>query len=210
MPNRRRLVGKDKSKGAEALRKINKLKRQVGNPEYKFIKFDVSQTPAAGSPIVMSITAIGQGDTKSTRAGTIVRAKSVEIGGSVVMHASAADTKFRIMLLRDNINSDGALPGVTDLFDAIADMEAFEPHGAQDLVRDRFTIYWDKKIILDQSNGPVTRVLHFYKSLNHRVTFSGAAGTDEGPGMLYLAVCSDEATNAPTVTGHSLVRYTDV
>ncbi len=197
-------------KGAQALRKVNKLERQVGKPEYKHVRPAISLPLDADTGNVVSLCAIGQGSTASTREGVKIRLKSIEFGGECVIHASATHTSVRVMIVRDN-SRDATIPGVTSIFDSLADMIGFEPR-TESLFRNRkYTVLWDKKFYLGTAgDGNIGEVLHFYKSLNHLVTFSGPNSTDEGPGMLYLIGISDEGTNTPVLSGSVVIRFTDM
>lgn len=212
MPHRRRFMKSKGSKGAQALRKVEKLERAVGKPEYKFLRTAISATPEAAAGEVLAMTAISQGDTTSSREGNVVQLKFIEIGGSTLINASSTITGVRMMLVRDN-SRDASIPTWTSLFPDAATAASFAPRSASLFRNSKYTVLWDHKFIMEitqgGNNSPI-QIYHFYKSLNHKLTFSGTAGTDEGPGMIYLFVLSDEATNSPLIDGDCIVRYTDV
>ncbi len=212
MPHRhRRMTGKG-SKGAQALRKVNKLERVVGRPEYKVIRTAISATPETAAGEVLNMTAIAQGDGESARDGNIVQLKSIEIGGTTLINASATITGVRMMLVRDN-SRDAAIPTFTGLFPDASTAASMAPRSSGLFRNSKWTVLWDHKFILEITPGGSNssiQIFHFYKSLNHKVTFSGSGATDEGSGMVYLFVISDEATNSPLIDGDCIVRFTDV
>ena len=111
---------KSKRDGAVALRKVNKLTRELGRPEYKFLRTDIDLDPDAAPGAILGLVDIGVGDTASQREGQRIRLKSIELSGVVNSNATGTITNLRILVVRDN-STVAADPTWTDIYATVAD-----------------------------------------------------------------------------------------
>ena len=123
------------------------------------------------------------------------------------MHASATDSLLRMMIVRDNLGTT-TVPSITDAFSSVINFYQGKNALGDPQSRSRFTVLWDKQLDLG-SNGDSAHYFRFKKKMNHVCLFSGAAGSDEGKGALYLWIASNEATNDPVVTADARILYSD-
>ncbi len=160
---------------------------------------------------VTDVTQLVEGVGEGQRIGRTVQAFSISARGSCEGHPTAPNNKIRFMLVRDNLGS-GTPPTLSNLFEGEADYHDNE-HKRDDVGTNvRFTVLWDKYIILNENydGQQQAKAWKFYKKLNHKVTYSGAGATDEGKGSIFLYQGSNEASNVPTVTGDVIFKYTDI
>lgn len=180
--------------------------RKLINVEFKMANTGLTVDPSS-SGVVQNLTSISQGDTLAARDGNKIRAKRIEISGLVTMHASATQSHLRLMLVRDN-NGSTTQPAITDLFSTVAVFSQNRPKLGDPQNNSRFSILWDKFIIVDASYRQVAP-FSMSLTLDHHIYYSGTSGTDEGKGNLYLFMASNEATNDPIVNAGSNFTFID-
>ncbi len=112
------------------------------------------------------------------------------------------------MIVRDN-NGSTSVPSIADLFEDNNAMFTNQPRLTDPQTNSRFTVLWDKFIVLSNTGGKESVPFSYSMSLDHHVFFTGGAATDEGKGHLYLFNISNEATNDPIVSGVSVVKFID-
>ncbi len=161
----------------------------------------------SSSGAVVNLTQIAQGDNINSRQGNKVRLKHIKCAGVVTLHASATDSRVRMLIVRDN-NGSTAQPAITDLFGTVAIFAANQPKLGDAQANSRFSVLWDRMVIMDAGHG-LTQQFSMSQTLDHHCFFTGSATTDEGKGALYLFIASNEATNDPIVNASSNVKYID-
>ncbi len=176
------------------------------------VEFQTLNTTFPASPNttgqVINLTAIAQGDTAQSRQGNKIRLKYLKVSGVVELHASATRSRVRMVIVRDN-NGSTTIPDITDLYTSLAQFFNNRNKLGTPQSNSRFSILWDKLVLIDSSGkGPMSAV-KYSQSLDHHCFFTGGATTDEGKGALYLMIASDEATNDPIVTIDSTVKWID-
>ena len=125
----------------------------------------------------------------------------VTIGGVLSLNGSATTTRIRCMLVRDT-RPNNSLPAVSDVLSSI-NVNAFM--NIDDQIK-RFRVLHDKVIVLD-SNNHREYVVKVYKKLNHHLKLNDTQ-TPVLNDIFWLMV-SDEATNTPSVSIQSRIRYYD-
>ncbi len=191
--------------GTKVLKDVAYLRGLI-NVEYKTITTGFTVDPNTTGAVV-NLTAIAQGDDIANRQGNKIRAKYISVKGNVKINASATSTHLRMMIVRDN-NGSTTQPAITDLY---ADANTFRANLnklGDPQSNSRFSILWDKFVMLDAVNLEQVPV-SWTSSLDHHIFYSGTASTDEGKGNLYLFISSSEATNDPSVTANAMVKFID-
>ncbi len=179
--------------------------RAMVNVEYKVHGTTITADPNT-SGATQNLTAVGQGDDYNTRDGRKIRVKSCWIKGVVTLHASATNSKVRIVVAQDKSGTT-ALPTASSLFEDIAAMYNNKHHLTDPQTNSRFRVLWDEFVMLNTENP--NWELDFYKELDDHVYFSGTGATDEGRNHIYCFIASSEATNDPVVTASAQVRFID-
>ncbi len=192
------------TKADQAL-KVARAVRNLINVEYKSLRTAFGTTDST-TMAIKNLTAVGQGDDYVNREGRKVRAVALSIKGSVVQHASATTTCWRVIVARDNNGStttpvDGDLISAANLFDGKNKNDDPQSNA-------RFTVLMDKVIQMSDSGSRRFTVDRYIK-LNHHQYFSGTATTDEGKGAIYAFTASTEATNVPTVVIDCIYKFID-
>ncbi len=157
---------------------------------------------------VLNLTAIAQGDDDNDRQGNKIRAKYIEVAGNVRLNpTTATDTRVRMVIVRDN-NGSTTQPAIADLWPSVNAFVDNGPPFKDPQSNSRFSILMDKYQNVNDISVR-TKYVNWSSSLDHHIYFTGAAGTDEGKGHMYLFIASSEATNDPIVSITSVVRYLD-
>ncbi len=209
-PNKRRSGAHSKYSGyldtaSRALTVAYAVKKLI-NVEYRTVRTAFTADPNSTGAVV-NLTAIAQGDDVDERQGNKIRAKHLKISGSVGLNASATRSQLRMMIVRDN-NGSTTVPGIAALFSTVAVFVANRPKLSDPQRNSRFTVMWDKYILLDAINQEQAG-FSFSMPLDHHIFYSGTASTDEGKGQLYLFIASNEATNDPAVGADAIVKFID-
>ncbi len=158
------------------------------------------------SGAVLNLSAIAQGDDNNSRQGNKIRAKNLLCSGVITLHASATDSRVRLVIVRDN-NGSTSQPAISDLWSTVASFFNNRPKLGTPQSNSRFSILMDKMVIVN-SDTP-TKSFNWSQSLDHHVYFTGTGATDEGKGHCYLMIASNEATNDPVVNATSRFYYID-
>ncbi len=197
--------------GLKALaKKVNKNTRILNNRERDHVITDLT-TPLTTTTDIINLCAIGQGDETNERVGRKVHIESISIRGTVFKNAASIFSRIRFVVVRDNLGSTTA-PVAGDLFGSVSDMFDNKHQLVNEQALKRFTILWDKFIILNENfDGQVTcKAINFKKKLNHNMLFTGAASTDEGKNSIWMFSISDEASNTPVVNADCRITYSDL
>ncbi len=191
-------------------KKVNKNTRILGSREQGRIRVTMDTTPATAA-VVQNVSFVQTGDDVSQRQGRKIHAESVLISGSIVKNALSPATSVRFLLFRDNLGSTTA-PTLNDLFTDENDFFDNHPRLINEMPMKRFTILWDKFIVLNEFfDGQImTKGFRFSKKLNFNILYTGAANTDEGKNSIWFMSASDEASNTPNVNGDIVFKWTDL
>ncbi len=195
---------------ASLAKKVNKNTRILASKELGRVRVDMDTTPST-TAVVQNVSFVAQGDDVFERHGRKIHAKSVSISGSMQKNATSTGTKVRFMLFRDNLGTTTA-PSLTDVFTDENDFFDNKHRLVNESPMKRFTILWDKFIILNENfDGEFTIAsFKFSKKLNFDILYTGTGNTDEGKNSLWFMSASDEATNVPGVTGDIVFKYSDL
>ena len=123
------------------------------------------------------------------------------------MNTSASTTITRIFLFIDHANV-GLAPALTDLFVSEAQFFNGMTKISNPQNNTRFTVLLDK-IILQSDSGVQISKINFYKRLNHSITFTGTAGSDEGTGTIWVMTASNQPTNTPNLQCNAIFKWID-
>ncbi len=182
--------------------------KSLMNVEFK--NHDLQQTAAAiaVAPGITELTNIAQGDTTNTRDGSSIKLVSILFKYTLNMNASATQTSVRVVLVHDK-QTNQAIYVPNDLN---ADNTAGDSIvSARNLDNGhRFQVLYDKVHTFSIS-GKQTSYHQFYKKLNLKIRYDAAAAaiTSLTQSSLSSFVTTNEATNTPTITSFTRLRYVD-
>jgi len=164
-----------------------------------------TQDSASWRPVRISTPA--QGDAGNQRDGDIVQNLSIAFIGHVTQHATAVNTRFRLVCILDRQNN-GVFPTRLDVF-TLDELDTFMNFNADN--RKRFKVLIDRTYYM----GDATKTEHhiqLFKRLsgNQRYRLGTDADAAAGKNSIWVYVISDEATNVPTVNLDSRFVFRDV
>lgn len=187
--------------------KLNTETKYYDTVPYSGAAIDTSGTVAAGCFNIL------QGDGGTTRDGDQIKAKSIYLQFNTEKHASSTGTEMRIIVGID-FRPEGAPPAVTDVLNSASVLSAMNLDH-----RRRFKILKDWRVILS-STGPVgTKVTRKWyiplgrkrgrRRMGLKMGYAGST-TDEPQNInIFILAISDEATNTPSLSMISRVRFID-
>lgn len=184
------------------------LKRLV-NVEIK--NFDVVHATAAvpdGVGLIVQLTNIPQGDTTITRDGSNLKILSIYVNILIRINGSAANSNIRVALVQDT-QTNQAIYTTADILSDVTNIESVvSPLNLDNQFR--FRILHNKVYNISDSANK-TAVCKIYKKLNMRLRYdaSTSAIADLTSNSLSLLLISNEATNEPTFTGVTRLRFVD-
>ncbi len=203
-----------KAQAADRIRalqsRVRKNTKQLASTELGRIRVTLDTTPDT-TAVMQNISALAQGDDVGDRHGRKIHAQHLSIRGSVGKALASPRTQMRMIIFRDNLGTTTA-PTLADLFTDENDF--FDNHHRliNEQPMKRFTILWDKFIILNENfDGQLTgAAFKFSKKLNFDILYTGAAITDEGKNSLWFLSGSSEASNVPSLKGDIVFKYSDL
>lgn len=184
------------------LRSVKLLKSLI-NTEAKYV--DVSSSATFSSTMVYErLTAIAVGTTDITRIGNKILLKDVLVRLRFIMNSSATATQCRWILFVDK-ECDGAIPSAPQ---PLASSSTEAPN-SMDFSK-RYVIVKTGNVSLS-INGTRDFAIKCYKNLNIHCDYdgTGSAVADAKENQLYIGFISSEATNVPTYSLYSRVKYYD-
>ncbi len=191
-------------------KQVAKNTKILNTREFGRARSDLTTNPSATTSF-QNMSAVAQGDGINARHGNKIHAESISIRGSILKNTASPFTKIRFMLVRDNLGTTTA-PTIGDIFDDEGDFHDNKHRTPDQQQMKRFTVFWDKYFVLNETFDGQTSATHFkyYKKLSFNIFYDGTAITDEGKNSLWLMQASDEATNTPLVSADFVFRYSDL
>lgn len=169
------------------------------NVEYK--NYDKSFSPTTDSTgTVTVLTDITQGDAQTNRNGNSCRLKSLLFNYTMVKNGSASTTFVRLIIFQwfDDTN-----PTVTTV------LEGANVNSPLSIANsNKYRIKYDKKVDLDAA-AKTSFMGEYYRKLNYELKWTAAGSTAYKEGHLWVLALSDQATNVPTVSIQTRVRFVD-
>ncbi len=182
--------------------------KSLMNVEFK--NHDVGQTAVAFAvaPVITQLTNIAIGDTTNTRDGSSVKLVSILFKYNILMNASATKTACRVLIIHDRQTNEAIYTG-TDFFSDVSAGDGIV--SARNLDNGhRFQVLYDK-VHTYSATGRQISYHQFYKKLNLKLRYDNAAAaiTSLTQSSLSLVLVTNEATNVPTITSLTRLRYVD-
>ncbi len=187
---------------------LAKYLKGIVNVEFK--NHDTSATLASrGSTIaIISLTSIAQGDSTNQRDGAQCKITSIRFRYTITQDPTAVATQVRVMVVLDKQTNQAIYTGGDLLADVTVNDAVIAPRNLDNMRR--FQVLMDRTHSFSES-GTLTSTHSFIKKVNIMLRFDNAAAaiTSMTENSLSLLFVSNEATNTPTVTHHSRLRFVD-
>ncbi len=189
---------------------VRKNTRQLNAQEIGRVRITMDATPDT-TAVVQNVSFVSQNSDVTGRRGRKVHAIHLSVSGSLIKNTASPATTVRMMIFRDNLGTTTA-PTIADLFSDENDFFQNKHRLSNEQPMKRFTILWDKFIILNEHfDGEITAVsFSFQKKLSFDILYTGTSTTDEGKNSLWFMSGSNEASNVPAVTGDIIFKFSDL
>ncbi len=200
-------VGTVANTAIKALTLAKKLKKLI-NVEFKEHNVQATTSAFSTTPTITQISNIDQGDTRLTRDGDQIKVTSIYFRCIVGMNASAARTSIRIMIIKDK-QTNSAIYAIGDLLeDTTANDALVSPINLDN--RSRFTILMDKQLNMSDNSVQLVKI-QWFKKQQQKIIYDGSGNgiADLTSGSYSLVLISSEATNTPTITLFTRLRFID-
>lgn len=188
---------------ASALKGVNYIKGLVNSEVYKLDTNNSFFPTTSGA--VTNLFALAQGDGDSARTGNSIFVRMININYTVAYNTAATGVGQCVrgwLILDTQQASDETTVSFTDIFNNQNVNSQLNP----DTVG-RYKIL--KKVTHYVSADKPKVQFNIIKKMRHHVRYNGPASTDLQKGAIFWVVCSDQATNAPTVTYSNRISYHD-
>ncbi len=193
---------------SKALSVAYAVKRLV-NVEFKHHNLQVLDTAVTDAGNILNLSLLSQGDTSTTRDGGSVKFTSLRLSYSLRIHASAAHTNMRVMIVHDKQTNQAQFTLADLLFDASVNDNIYSPPNINNA--SRFRILYDKVHTLNASasNSQITRQV--YKKLNMKTRYDANVGdvTDLTQDSMSIVFIGDQTTNDPVHSFNYRARFID-
>jgi hypothetical protein len=199
-----RFAGDAYDLGRRALKGVVYLKNLI-NIETKYHDSANVYYPST-TPAVAHITDIAQGLTSISRVGDSIKIQSLYYSGSLVRHASATNTFYRVLIVRDNERTS-ADPTMADVLQYTSGYFYMSQYNHRALQSNRFGILADWSGVLTASD-PVAFQKFDIPHTGH-IKYTGNNGSDNAEGSIFLLYESSEATNTPSLNFEFRITFTD-
>lgn len=176
------------------------VKKMINRSEEKH-SIDVEiddNTPASGTGVVTLLTGVAEGDGVEGRTGSEIRLRSIHVLGTITGLTSVSAAKTcRLVLVRWNDQTDGALPTIGDIWNT----DSVNALRNRDIQRS-YQVVWDKTFVLpptEIANASHKRRVDVFKRWKaaRRVDYTGAGATiaATGKGHYFLVRIVDGTAN---------------
>lgn len=182
---------------------VNKISQLV-NAEKKYVTTNSSSNPSSGSPALINLTQIAQGDTENTRSGNRVLLHDFVLRYYMYANQSGAEVQIMELLIFVDTQNDGSDPTEADIFDDTGNILSFyNPDNTE-----RFITLYHKRIPLSK-DGHDIKMLSMYEKLNFHLNFDGVNAADTNTNTMYMMVKTDQAALSPTMYYSSKLQFYD-
>ena len=196
-------VASDASKALSIARSV----RGMVNVEYKHHTKSHTNLGVSSTVAPVCLCLIPSGDVDTKRDGSKVRVKWMTFNYILKKHSSASSTLVRVMLVIDRQTNQTAFSGSDLLLDTTITDSIVSPLNLDN--SGRFRVIYDRYHILNAEMPTLVRKI--YKKLDLQLKFDASTPGIEDLTLnsLHLLVFTDEASNDPTITYSSRLRYID-
>lgn len=184
-----------------------KFVKSLVNVEYKNIDASASTIAFSNAGALVNISKCAEGTEYNQRVGRSIKLKSVLVRMTLQINAAATvPCRGRVMLFIDTQNL-GAIPSTTDVLNTADTLSPLDINGT---AGNRFKVLYDRTYTFTVGNNTACAP-KVYKKLHNHAKFKGSTGNDSDclEGQVYLLFITDVATNVPTYSYNSRVRFLD-
>ncbi len=179
------------------------------NVEYKLHTVTVASTAVTDAGTITPLSLLVQGDTDITRNGNQVKWTSYYLHYRWRIHASAANTAVRLMIVHDKQTNQAQFALADILQSAAAQLNIFSPYNIDNV--SRFNVLYDRVHSLVDVGDSAQVIRKLIKPLQLKIRYDANVGdvTDLTQDSLSLVLIGSEATNDPSITFFYRGRFID-
>lgn len=190
----------DKSKASKALNMAYQIKKLI-NVEIKSNDTDLNETPVNVGEVV-PFNEVPQGDTSETRDGNSLKMMSYTMNISCIIDGDAGNvTQVKMAIVLNRYPQDTA-PTWADVYIDQDPRSLIKLENSK-----RFQILWSKYISLEV-DGRTSWVKKLFKKVSYKCKFDGVNQENITNGLYFMYI-SNEAVNAPNISGKMRIRFVD-
>lgn len=177
------------------------------NSERKWSNVSDADEPVpniATGPVTVCLNEIGQGFDDDNRIGRQLKVVNTQFRGNIEWNSAGDSVQTVRLLVFRYKRGDGGIPDVQDI------MQGTTPWGFYQIDRSPDFQIMYSKVINVSDQRPVAR-FNMYNKKQFKCKYIGVGDTytSTGDNAVWVAMFSDKATNAPTVTYQGRLRYVD-
>lgn len=201
---KKRRYGRSRYRGIK--RKVYRIARQM-NVEFKRHYLQFTGNTINTTPTVSNCNIIDIGTGSNQRVGNQIKITSHYVNCLFSIHPSATNTQIRFIIVLDK-QVNGSVFGANQL---LRDTSVNDILVSQNDIDEgkRFKVLYNRLFLLSPEFP--AKQFKFYKRHNLKVKYDGSTSSvaDQTQMGLYLYFVSNEATNTPSLTLSSCIRYVD-
>lgn len=204
-----RTVRKGRRRGPTKLNARQKVqvKRLIGNQqELKYFPVYAGYATVNASGAITKWSSIAQGDTVTTRDGSEICFREIDLRFTVFPTSAAVMTgnAFRIIVFQWKPDDAVSTPAVSTILDTAFTQPCFSPTRFE--TRQQFRVLFDRLYrVYNGGPGAAGVHVHLRKAAKKMRYTGGVTGTN----MIYVLVISDAAVQTPSWSYGGYLRYTD-
>lgn len=184
-----------------------KYLKGIINSELKFKDNTQEGQNISNAGTIALISDLVQGDGAGERNGNSVLVKNIFIRGRVLLDPIAVSSQFRLIILRDTMNT-GTAPTVgnilTNAGTGLCCLSPLNKLGSPG----RYKILYTKLFTLN-NNGTRSQVFKSFIKLDKHIKYTGPDADDEYRNQIYVLMVSNEAVNLPQISYVTRLSYYD-
>jgi len=188
-------------------RQKREVKQLVSNvQEKKFWQLYSGYASVNASGTIVKWSSIPQGDTVSSRDGSEINFKNLELRFSIFSTAAAVMTgnAFRIIVFQWKPDDAVAVPAVGDIIDTAFTQPCFSPVRFQ--THQEFRVMFDRLYRVYNGGPGVAGTKVTLRRAAKRIRYTGATS---GTNQIYVLVISDAAVQTPSWSYGAYLRFVD-
>lgn len=196
----------------KALKKVNRLKRQIGTPEMKYITGTNVTPQAVGFAGYTStlITSVPQGSANDDRIGDKVLGKYIDFRYLYSNTVGAEGNMLRVVVVRDKLLKAASIP-IIDLNNGTGTISAITQPLDYNIVRNQYQVIYDRvhNFNAQDNTSEFTNYKRVMIPINRKLVWETGT-TTQSANQYRVYAWSNVSASAPALFFTATLYYTDV
>lgn len=198
-----RMVLNDATKALVVARNLKRLL----NVEVKNFDVQITSLALTQTPIIRQISNIPTGDTTNTRDGAQCKMVGINVNYELLVNPTTPRTSVRVILIIDKQTNQAIYTDSDFLEDATVLDNIISPRNLNN--KHRFTVLSDRVHMLSLDRPAIVVRSYFKKDVLLRFDASTPSIADLTQNSISLMLITNEATNVPSITLFTRLRFVD-